>query len=74
MTDSVRYGALARSLACATLALAALAASAQPAEVRIGVIYDMTGPLATAGGYPAYLGTKYAIDTWSTPSAASRAA
>ena len=62
MTDSVRYGALARRLACATLALAAVAASAQPAEVRIGVIYDMTGPLATAGGYPAYLGTKYAID------------
>lgn len=62
MFDSALYGALMRSLVGVTLALTALATPAQPAEIRIGVIYDMTGPLASAGGYAAYLGTKYAID------------
>lgn len=52
MSDSVRCGALARSLVV----------PAQPAEVRIGVIHDMTGPLAIAQGYFTYLGTRYAID------------
>jgi len=33
-------------------------------EIRIGVIYDMTGSMASSGSYPSYLGTKYAIDTF----------
>ena len=44
-------------------ACSAGAATAQVAkEVRIGVIYDLTGPMASSGAYPSYLGTKYAID------------
>lgn len=44
-------------------ACSAGAATAQGAkEVRIGVIYDLTGPMASSGAYPSYLGTKYAID------------
>jgi len=62
MSHSVRCGALARSLIGATLALATLAVPAQPAEVRIGVIYNMTGPPATAGGHAACPGARYAID------------
>lgn len=37
-------------------------AIAQVKEIKIGVIYDWTGPFADAGSYAAYLGTKYAID------------
>jgi len=46
--------------AAASLAVPALAQSAK--EVRIGVIFDLTGPMASSGSYPSYLGTKYAID------------
>jgi branched-chain amino acid transport system substrate-binding protein len=52
-----------RSILALVFACSAGAASAQGAkEVRIGVIYDLTGPMASSGGYPSYLGTKYAID------------
>jgi branched-chain amino acid transport system substrate-binding protein len=51
-----------RTAVLATLSFAVATSWAQPAEIRVGVIYDMTGPLATAGGYAAYLGTKYAVD------------
>lgn len=31
-------------------------------ELKIGVVYDLTGPLAAGGSYAGYLGNKYAID------------
>ena len=51
-----------RYLAAAVLALAASVSFAQTKEIKIGVIYDLTGPLAAGGSYAGYLGTKYAID------------
>jgi branched-chain amino acid transport system substrate-binding protein len=47
--------------ACALL-LAAIPAHAQKKEVKIGVIYDYTGPFAAGGSQAAALGTKIAID------------
>jgi branched-chain amino acid transport system substrate-binding protein len=47
----------------AALALAAsTAAFAQPKEIKIGFIYDVTGPFAGGGSEPAQLGTKAAVD------------
>ena len=51
-----------RFLAAAALALLASVSFAQTKEIKIGVIYDLTGPLAAGGSYAGYLGTKYAID------------
>lgn len=56
-----------RSLLGLTFLTAAIACSplgvfAQAKEIKIGVIYDMTGPMAAAGSQASYLGTKYAID------------
>ena len=52
-----------RSVLATAFALCAGSVVAQGAkEVRIGVIYDLTGPMASSGAYPSYLGTKYAID------------
>jgi branched-chain amino acid transport system substrate-binding protein len=42
--------------------LAAAGALAQGKEIKIGVIYDLSGPLAAGGSNASYLGTKYAID------------
>jgi branched-chain amino acid transport system substrate-binding protein len=42
--------------------LAVGAAQAQGKELKIGVIYDLSGPLAAGGSNASYLGTKYAID------------
>jgi branched-chain amino acid transport system substrate-binding protein len=42
--------------------VAATGAWAQAKELKIGVIYDLSGPLAAGGSNAAYLGTKYAID------------
>ena len=44
------------------LAFAFGAAFAQAKEIKIGVIFDLTGPLAAGGSVAANLGTKYAID------------
>jgi len=44
------------------LALALSSAVAQQKEVRIGVIFDLSGPLAAGGSVASNLGTKYAID------------
>ncbi len=49
-------------VAGATLAFALFPAIAQDKEIKIGVIYDLTGPLAAGGSVAANLGTKYAID------------
>src|SRR5690242_17950047 len=45
-----------------TAALFALPAQAQRKEVKIGVIYDYTGPFAAGGSVAAALGAKIAID------------
>jgi branched-chain amino acid transport system substrate-binding protein len=54
----VRQGLLAIA---ATLVFTA-AAAAQDKEIKIGVIYDYTGPFAGGGSLPAAIGTKHAID------------
>ena len=48
--------------AFAALALTAGAAFAQQKEIKIGVIYDLTGPFAGGGSEANYIGTKAAID------------
>src|SRR5690349_19783791 len=50
-----------RLLAVALCSLA-LAAQAQQKEVKIGFIYDVSGPFAGGGSEPAQIGTKAAID------------
>src|SRR5690242_21807574 len=45
-----------------TAGLFALPAQAQRKEVKIGVIYDYTGPFAAGGSQAAAIGTKIAID------------
>src|SRR6478752_5966930 len=52
-------GALAAALAALVFSLAA---AAQGKEVKIGVIYDYTGPFAAGGSVAAAMGTKIAID------------
>ncbi len=37
-------------------------ANAQGKQIKIGIIYDLTGPLAAGGSFAGYLGTKFAID------------
>ena len=51
-----------RSIAAVALALVASVAFAQGKEIKIGVIYDLTGPFAAGGSLAGSLGTKYAID------------
>lgn len=55
LVNSVRLGALAAALLCGT----AMSASA---DIKIGVIYDLTGPFAGGGSKPAAIGTQIAID------------
>ena len=50
---------LTLAFACVTGSAVAQGASK---EVRVGVLYDLTGPMASSGSYPSYLGTKYAIE------------
>lgn len=52
---------LALAVAAFTLGIAG-GAQAQPKEIKIGVIYDLTGPFAGGGSEASYLGTKAAID------------
>jgi len=52
-----------RHVVAAVMALAfACPASAQQKEIKIGFIYDLTGPFAGGGSEPAQLGTKAAVD------------
>ena len=51
-----------QAVACAALSLAAGLVMAQTKELKVGVIYDLTGPFAAGGSNASYLGTKYAID------------
>lgn len=50
------------ALAGAAFALFAGLASAQQKEIKIGFIYDLTGPFAGGGSEPAEIGTKAAVD------------
>ncbi len=52
---------MARALAAAALAVSA-SAFAQQKEIKIGFIYDVTGPFAGGGSEPAQIGTKAAVD------------
>jgi branched-chain amino acid transport system substrate-binding protein len=53
---------LIRSMTVAALTLAMGGALAQGKELKVGVLYDLTGALAAGGSNASYLGTKYAID------------
>lgn len=53
---------IGRYLLAAALALCAGTALAQTKEIKIGVVYDLTGAFAAGGSNASYLGTKYAID------------
>jgi branched-chain amino acid transport system substrate-binding protein len=57
-------GSIARrlSVAAALVAIAVAAPAAAQKEIKIGVIYDLTGPFAAGGSEAAYLGNKIAID------------
>lgn len=48
--------------AAAATGLLAIPASAQKKEIKIGAIYDYTGPFAGGGSKPAAIGNKIAID------------
>src|SRR4051812_27440309 len=52
---------MARVLAALAFA-ASLSAFAQQKEIKIGFIYDLTGPFAGGGSEPAQVGTKAAVD------------
>ena len=51
-----------RSIAAVVLGLAASTAFAQGKEIKIGVLFDLTGPFAAGGSLASNYGTKYAID------------
>jgi len=51
-----------RPLLAAVLAAAAFAAQAQQKEIKIGFIYDVSGPFAGGGSEPAQVGTKAIVD------------
>jgi branched-chain amino acid transport system substrate-binding protein len=53
---------IGRYLIAAALTLCAGTALAQAKEIKIGVVYDLTGAFAAGGSNASYLGTKYAID------------
>src|SRR5688572_17015477 len=54
--------AVATAAVAAWAALAAGTAAAQAKDIKIGVIYDYTGPFAAGGSQAAAVGTKIAID------------
>ena len=49
-------------MAGALLAVALAPAAAQDKEIKVGVIFDLSGPLAAGGSVASNLGTKYAVD------------
>src|SRR5436190_5397953 len=53
---------IARLTAAVALAAFAFAAYAQPKEIKIGFVYDSSGPFAGGGSEAAQIGTKAAID------------
>lgn len=59
---TLRIRAVAAVAAFAAATIPGSVAIAQQKEIKVGVIYDLTGPLAAGGSFPSYVGTKYAID------------
>src|SRR6478672_11759088 len=57
-----RRGGVPMRLIAAVLAAFAVAAHAQQKEIKIGFIYDVSGPFAGGGSEAAQIGTKSAID------------
>ena len=55
-------GQRAACLLAAACIVASSAAFGQGKELKVGVIFDLTGPFAAGGSNASYLGTKYAID------------
>jgi branched-chain amino acid transport system substrate-binding protein len=53
---------LAGAIAALALLAAPLPAAAQSKPIRIGVLYDLSGPFAAAGSVPGSIGTQIAID------------
>jgi len=53
---------LAAAVAMASIGIGATVASAQQKELKIGLIFDQTGPFAGGGSVAAQLGSKYAIE------------
>src|SRR3954462_1952705 len=53
---------IARLAAAVALAACTATAAAQPKEIKIGFIYDVSGPFAGGGSEAAQIGTKAAID------------
>src|SRR5215510_16307236 len=60
MPRTISPGLLAGSSLFAAVLAGGLPASAQ--DIKIGTIYDLTGPFAGGGSKPAFLGNKIAID------------
>ncbi|HVL55888.1 MAG TPA: ABC transporter substrate-binding protein [Burkholderiaceae bacterium] len=59
---ALKFLGAAAGIAVAAALAAPAPALAQAKEIKIGVIYDLTGPFAAGGSQAGYLGTKYAID------------
>src|SRR3954463_5950893 len=57
-----RRGGVPMRLLAAVLAAFTVLAHAQPKEIKIGFIYDVSGPFAGGGSEAAQIGTKAAID------------
>src|SRR3954465_1482050 len=57
-----RRGGVPMRIIAAPLSASAFAAYAQPKEIKIGFIYDVSGPFAGGGSEAAQIGTKAAID------------
>ena len=62
---------LAGLMAAAAVGSVAVSAQAQEKKIKIGVVYDLTGPLAGGGSELQYIGAKIMIDHYAR--AASRA-
>src|SRR4029453_5431236 len=62
--EGFMFRSFARPGLCAGAILAALLAPSAAAqkEIKIGVLYDLTGPFAAGGSEAAHLGNKIAID------------
>jgi ABC-type sugar transport system substrate-binding protein len=56
------FGAFVAAVAAVGLLTAAGPADAQEKKIKIGVIYDLTGPLAGGGSELQYIGAKIMLD------------
>ncbi|MBI5596988.1 MAG: ABC transporter substrate-binding protein, partial [Elusimicrobia bacterium] len=53
---------LGGALGVAAASRDATVAQAQAQTIKVGVLYDLTGPFAAAGAVPGSIGTKIAVD------------